>query len=285
MLGKLNELHPNIRFTIEVEKENKLAFLDVLVYRAEGGSAILNVHHKPGITEYLHFKSFVPISYKRTLVRTLFTRAHKICSNGTYEHESHHITNCLKRCGYPSAFITKYSSPSTSQTTVSLAPKKSVYIKLSFKGDDVTNHISRSLRGAVQRTFPAADVLFLSKTTRLPLPPVKDSLPILSTSQCVYKYECTCGSTYVGRTERQLSVRVSEHLPKWLRNSLEKTARSAITKHIMDANCPNNQNALRIVIRQNSVTLLRGAEAVAITRLKPNLCVQKEMVLALALPW
>jgi hypothetical protein len=199
--------------------------------------------------------------------------------------ESRLIYEGLKRSGYPEAFIRKYSSPTTPKLCIMTVPKKNVYIQFSFKGDDVASLISRRLRCALERTFPAAELVCLFKTTRIPLPQVKDSFPVLSTSHCVYKYECTCGSTYVGRTERKLSVRAAEHLPKWIYGQVMKSARSSITKHVVEAGCTGTTDAFRIVSRQNNATLLRWAEAVAIRRLRPNLCVQKEMVLTLALPW
>jgi hypothetical protein len=283
--SRLNSLHPNIEFTIENEKDNALAFLDVLVCREADGSITRRVYHKPGGAEYMHFKSFVPISYKRTLVRTLFTRASKICSTNSFEAESQHLQRCLERSGYPVAFIRKYSTPSISNPSVATAPKKNVYIKLTYKGDDALNRLSRRLDSALQRTFPAAKLICLSKTTKIPIRPVKDSVPTLTTSNCIYKYECACGSTYVGRTERQLSVRAAEHLPRWLFTANRKQPKSSITKHLLDTNCTATLNAFQVISRQSKPNVLRWAEAVAIRRLKPDLCVQKEMVLTLALPW
>ena len=34
---------------------------------------------------------------------------------------------------------------------------------------------------------------------------------VLSASDIVYKYTCTCGQVYIGETKRRLSVRISEH--------------------------------------------------------------------------
>ena len=40
----------------------------------------------------------------------------------------------------------------------------------------------------------------------------KDKQPLLMKSRIVYKLTCSCGSTYIGRTRRNLLSRIKEHL-------------------------------------------------------------------------
>ena len=44
VLDKLNTYHPNIQFTYEIEKLNKIPFLDVLVSKMEDGRLITTVY-------------------------------------------------------------------------------------------------------------------------------------------------------------------------------------------------------------------------------------------------
>ena len=62
----------------------------------------------------------------------------------------------------------------------------------------------------------------------------KDKAPVLDTANCIYEFTRICGSKYIGRTERCLSTRIKEHLPKWLLQSEDKIAKSSITKHLLD---------------------------------------------------
>lgn len=41
----LNAVHPNTKFTVELENENKMRFLDILVKRCNG--LVTSVYHKP----------------------------------------------------------------------------------------------------------------------------------------------------------------------------------------------------------------------------------------------
>ncbi|CAH3185349.1 unnamed protein product, partial [Porites evermanni] len=59
----INSQHPNIRFTMEREVDNKLAFLDIL---------------KTFTGLLINYFSFTSFSYKMGLVRTLVDRLYKI---------------------------------------------------------------------------------------------------------------------------------------------------------------------------------------------------------------
>lgn len=44
----------------------------------------------------------------------------------------------------------------------------------------------------------------------------------------IYYFKCTCGATYAGRTTRQLSKRIKEHNPSWLRHGGKGTISTSI---------------------------------------------------------
>ncbi|XP_064470310.1 uncharacterized protein LOC135385061 [Ornithodoros turicata] len=104
---KLNSIHPNIQFTCEEEKEKKIAFLDVLVQRDPCGNLKTSVYRKPCDTsQVLHYGSGHPLEHKRSVVRSLLSRAMKIPSDHQTRHEE--ITKAkadLRRRAYPEQFI------------------------------------------------------------------------------------------------------------------------------------------------------------------------------------
>ena len=54
----LNSVDPNINFTMELEQDDNLAFLDVLVMRTQDGKLATKVHRKPTHTNrYLNYHS------------------------------------------------------------------------------------------------------------------------------------------------------------------------------------------------------------------------------------
>nr|VZI29516.1 unnamed protein product [Spirometra erinaceieuropaei] len=78
---RLNAVFPDIQFTMEEEKNNQLAFLDVLVCRKDCGQLKTKVFRKATNTmQVLNFNNNHPISHKRSCVRTLYRRVETHCS-------------------------------------------------------------------------------------------------------------------------------------------------------------------------------------------------------------
>jgi hypothetical protein len=171
LLGALNGLHKRITFTMEPEQNDSLHFLDVLLKRNCDGSILRSIFHKQESLQYMHFRSFVPIRYKQNLVRTLFFRAYQICSDETVQTEIQTLTEALEKCGYPPKFIRKYSELRPRKASETTVEKKRIYIALPFKGDNVTELMTRRLRSCIHRVYNAASLVLLSTTTRLPVPP------------------------------------------------------------------------------------------------------------------
>ena len=59
----LNNVDPNINLTIELEQDDKLAFLDVLVMRTQDGKLATKVHRKTTHTNrYLNYFQLTPLN-------------------------------------------------------------------------------------------------------------------------------------------------------------------------------------------------------------------------------
>ena len=113
LLTHLNSVRPSIRFTVEVEKDGRLPFLDILLQRRDDGSLDVTVYRKPTHTDrYLDFHSHHPPQVKRGLVKCLFDRARTITTGqNNLRKEEHHLTRVLRQNGYPSTFIRSSSKP------------------------------------------------------------------------------------------------------------------------------------------------------------------------------
>ena len=79
--NSLNELHPNLKFTTEIQNNKCINFLDVLVDNSST-TVTTSTFRKPTNTElYSKWSSFVPRPYKYNLVNCLLDPAYKICSS------------------------------------------------------------------------------------------------------------------------------------------------------------------------------------------------------------
>jgi len=72
-LQHLNSQQPIIHFTMEIEKDNTIPFLDTSVSRDSNGRLTTRVYRKPTHTDqYLVYVSHHPQSVKRSIVKCLY---------------------------------------------------------------------------------------------------------------------------------------------------------------------------------------------------------------------
>lgn len=298
---KMNNIHPNIKLTIEHEVDNCIAFLDVKIHRKQDGLIARSVYRKHTWTgQYLHFTSFVPIQYKRGIVKTLYDRARKICTADNLPNELKMLQETFLANGYPKQFIEKHSRPRQKKEQETTVPKLKAFLRLPFKGDDVSDVFERRFRAAMNRTFNAVEPVVVYTCEQIPVPPVKQPLSVFAKSNLIYRFVCGCTATYLGRTERQLRHRVGEHVPVWVSkhvnqqdsrvqghiSSARRTPASSIARHLLETGHRIDTNtAFEVVLTASNSRLLQFAEAIAINRWKPELCKQKELFVSLALPW
>ena len=77
----INNLHQNIKFTMEEERNGELGFLDTLLKQKNGEISVL-VYRKPThIDQYLHYSSHHQTSCKESVVSSLFNRPYSIIKN------------------------------------------------------------------------------------------------------------------------------------------------------------------------------------------------------------
>ena len=88
----LNNQQPSIRFTMETERDNKLAFLDTAVLREPDGRLTTSVYRKPTHTDqYLAYDSHHPQSVKRGIVKCLYERAKRLVTKPSVISEEKNI--------------------------------------------------------------------------------------------------------------------------------------------------------------------------------------------------
>ena len=78
----LNKCHPNMKFSFEKEKNGKFSFLDLDVSR-ERNKFTTAVYRKPTFSGvYTYFDSFLPITYKFSMIYTLVFRCFQFVPTG-----------------------------------------------------------------------------------------------------------------------------------------------------------------------------------------------------------
>ena len=107
-LSLLNSIETTIKFTYEVETENRISFLDADIMHHSDSSLSTTVYHKKTHTEkYLaYYDSHHPTAHKIYVAKTLFTRAENICTTNIRKEENE---NTFKECAKSNWLSTPYN--------------------------------------------------------------------------------------------------------------------------------------------------------------------------------
>ena len=141
--------------------------------------------------------------------------------------------------------------------------------------------LAKSITTAIGRCcFSAAvRVIFQSRTAFVSIR--KDVLPPHYINSVIYKYTCSCGSDYVGRTSNRLDLRIRQHLPARIlnlrlkRSQLANTSGSSIAEHMINSReCVADFNVDRfsILSRSHLPFHFEVLETLYIRSFQPSLC-------------
>ena len=279
-LQYLNSKHSNIKFTMEMESDKKLAFLDCLVTKF-GDTFNTSVFRKDTFTGLgTSYFSFCTFGFKMNGIRTLLHRAYRVSSNFVTLHaELEFLKNYFYKNGFPISFVEScirkfLCSRRSVHEVVATVDKRKVYLSLPYFGAQ-SDKLKRELEALLYKYFCHLDVkiVLVNSFTIGSLFKFKDSLPRCLRSNIVYKYSCErCSSEYVGSTARTLNVRTCEHIGKSYRTGtpLGTPSHSAVRSHSYE--CSGNLSLENFSIIGSASGLdLRILESLHIFKQKPDL--------------
>ena len=239
-LHYINGISPTIKFTVEIEENCSLAFLDVKVSRNLDNTLWTNIYQKPTHTNrYLQFDSHHSIHQKLAVSRSLYNRLDTHVSNPDGRRlQCSLIKNTLALNGFPMKHCNYQSIDANKPIPISQPPAKSFTTLPYIKG--VSDKIKRVLNG-VGVKVALKPLLTIGKF----LPSLRDPLVAEEKSCLVYQVPCKdCSFIYIGQTKRDLKSRVSEHQRAMKFQRLEK---SALCEHSILLNHTINWSAVEIL--------------------------------------
>ena len=261
-LQHMNNQQPSIRFTMETENNNKLAFLDTAVSREPDGRLTTSVYRKPTHTDqYLAYDSHHPQSVKRGIVKCLYERAKRLVTKpSVISEEKKHLSSVLASNGYPFSFLQKLTKTGR--------PNDSTKPAIEFKATAVLPYVkgvSEQLRRSLQQQGVRA--VFKSETTlRSHLVRPKDAVNPAKQDGVVYRIPCECGKVYIGETGRPMQDRIKEH-DRDIR--FARTETSAVSEHAHNTGHKPLWNEVKFIDRDPHYYTRRVKEAIHI-RLHPD---------------
>ena len=128
-LSILNEREESINFTVKIQKDNRLPFLDLLLENSEG-KIQFNIYRKPTSTDgYINSLAYNPWSHKTAAFRSLVDRLFNVpLKKDDFETEKHKIYEVATKNGFHrdviDQLIRKKETGATQKTNLSPETKK-----------------------------------------------------------------------------------------------------------------------------------------------------------------
>ena len=222
LLTLLNSLRDSIEFTLELESEGQLPFLDLSIKKGDRG-VVFGVYRKPTHTDmYLNRDSCHHPHVFNGLVTGLKKRAVTVCSTSELPAELRHLRSALAKNGYTRRDLSKLNSHSmASRHRSDEGSSKRVFLPY-----------LPGLSHKVSRCFKKAGL----KVVFRPPPTLRSLLSRKKPKQIeglgfVYRIPCSsCSWSYVGETGRSIGQRIGEH-----RRAVRRLAASSeIANHVLE---------------------------------------------------
>ena len=225
-LEAINNLHEDLHFTMERERDNTLPFLDMQLINSKG---VLSSkwYRKPTDTGLImNYHSLAPKRYKTSVVAGFVHRIYRACSSWILFHDSlEEAKKVLESNQYPPSFyepiINKalskiVSPPEMTDTTEEEKDSEPFLIFLNYRGkcsEDYARDLYAICNDPHKIITPNVRVVFTISKLKSSLPQLKQPVNKMFRSGVVYQIKCPgCQACYVGQSVRHLQTRFREHI-------------------------------------------------------------------------
>jgi hypothetical protein len=276
VLGIFNSINPSLQFTIELETDKCIPFLDILMIR-QGVHVIMDTYQKPSSSDRLiHYRSEHPMGQKINLIKQSVNRMKTLSDKKFWEKNLNQIKRRFLLNGYPKKLINKFCNFQTVANTINQNVSTRInvpYFRIPF---------IKGLSSSLARVFNNFDQFricqYNTKTVSLLHTKLKDKTEIGDCSDVVYKIPCNnCGSCYVGQTKQNLRKRIANHKNDCLPGKIHKTEKTALSAHHFDTGHNFKFSQVSILDRESNLSKRLFLEMVHINREKDTINLKSDI--------
>lgn len=262
-----NNQHSNIKFTMEIEENNCIPFLDIKVCKNVIEEKLnFEIYRKPThVDRYLDINSWHTYQQKLCQFYNLVFRLLNIpMSNLAYNNEKLYLKNVAILNGFNPKIIDDLESKlnrKVDTTLLHIIDNKKHFVK-------ITNFPIISKRIAkIFKSLNFKTVLCPDRKVRNLFPNPKDRINKLNCSG-VYKLNCKkCDGCYIGQTRRSINDRLIEHR-RDIKNNCPKTGAS---KHFIECFGHSlDEDNFELIAKENNKIYLNILESLFIRKYKNN---------------
>lgn len=260
-----NSYHKRIQFTIEVENDKKLNFLDMTVARSDDGT-LNTIWYQKAISSgrYLNFMGKNPIGHKRNAAIALIDRAVAFTNPNDRPDRLKRVRELLRENGYPKDIVEElikdrvhrwYNNVSSKNeknecqryVSAPYVPELSERIKKSLKKHDII---------LSTRTINKVNNVFSRTNYKIATP---------NKSKVVYRAKClNCPGKYIGSTKQRTGNRMYKHDLDYRNEKMDGS--SMLTQQALVNNHKFDTDNIEILERADKYWSRLTAEAIHILK-------------------
>ncbi|XP_055603877.1 uncharacterized protein LOC129752111 [Uranotaenia lowii] len=216
---KFNQYHPKIQFTVEIESNRRLPYLDLVLIRQSDQSIKTEWYQKSIASgRFLNFRSAHNTRLKINTALNFIKRVKTFSTNVPPDDAIKLIHENLRKNDYPTSLINRLIRKAN-ETDIPLQSTQETptqHYRSILHIDGLTANVVRALR----TDYPHVRIGTTQQhTIRSLLPVVKDPMLPIDRSNVVYNIPCAgaperneeCNKRYVGQTSYKLRTRMSKH--------------------------------------------------------------------------
>ncbi|XP_075150932.1 uncharacterized protein LOC142225042 [Haematobia irritans] len=272
-LHALNSFHSQIQFTMELEKDNKLSYLDCNILR-DGNDLRLNWYQNPTATGRLinynskHNKRIIHMTAINFIDRVL-----RISDAEFHKENEIKIKQILTANEFPNIIIYRLINRVKNKTTEKLEHKKDKsYKPMTY----IEGSSERFLKSDIYNKDKIQIASRTSRTVKELFSNTKSKIKNEDKSNIVYKIKCNgdksniCPMAYVGTTMTKLKTRLSSHKSDHKATDKSVEQKTALAAHFTTTGHKPNFTDVEILAQENNHRRRYTLEMLNIIDLSPD---------------
>lgn len=277
LLTWLNKYHSRLKFTYEVENNNKINFLNLEILKNHDGTIGFDLYKKGTCSgRYVNYKSSHAIQTKIGIVKGLADKVFNLSDEKFHKKNLQKIKEDLILNGYPENFIKKHVKNQKKKYIQSInknSQRCESSNNIDYKKIIILPHIefyTKEIQKYLYKKCNLSTIYYAPFKLDKIIKANKDKLKNKNNKDVVYKISCKkCEKTYVGMTSRLLKTRCEEH-----KNNIKYKEKyhNVITKHILKNNKEHDMEweKVEILHREKHWKKRKVAEMVFIKKEEKN---------------
>lgn len=265
----VNNIHPNLKFTIELEQNNSLNFLDITLTKINN-SFSFKIFRKPTATDTtINATSHHPQSHKLAAYNSFVNRLLTVPLNTeNFNEEKNILKHIAAANGYSPVIIDniirKQLRKKAEQTTLVNNKERNDYVSVEYG-----TTFPLTLKNEMKKHGKIVAFKTNNKLERI-LNKNKNNSD-LGNKTGVYKIACNdCSKFYIGQTGRSFQKRFKEHLPRAVNVQKSNFAEHLVNENHGYSDLTTNLEALHICNKGRTMTALENFEIYKAAKTRPH---------------